>query len=153
MPWRPNGEGAAVSIPVEIPDLGEALAGYGPGYLVTTGADLRPHIAQLEFVLHEATLHCHAGRRSCANAALNPSVAMVWPPLEPGGYSLIADGTVGSHPVGDGADRLAIHVTRAVLHRPAPPVQPAPGSAETAASVGGACLSDCAPVALPDHHS
>ncbi|MDQ2883923.1 MAG: hypothetical protein M3Y48_22910 [Actinomycetota bacterium] len=58
---------------------------------------------------------------------------MVWPPADPGDYSLIVDG-VGS--MRD--DELAVAPTRAVLHRPAPP---------RTTPTGDGCESDC--VELP----
>lgn len=133
-----------MSIPVEIADLADTLATYGPGYLVTTGDDRRPHIAQLNFTLEDGALVCSAGRRSCANGAVNADVAMVWPPVESGGYSLIADGHVAELPKGGEGGRVVITPLKAVLHRPAPGDAVAPAT-------DGACLSDCAPVALPDH--
>jgi hypothetical protein len=135
-----------MSIPVEITELEAAMREYGSGYLVTTGEDLRPHIAQLMFTMEAGLLVCSAGRRSCANGGINADVALVWPPLEPGGYSLIADGRVAELPAGDGGGRLTITPLKAVLHRPAPAAV-----RDDDAKEPGACLSDCAPVAVADH--
>ena len=71
------------------------------------------------------------GARSARNAAARPEVSLLWPPFEPGGYSLISDGVVR-----DTADeRLAFAPTRAVLHRPAVGPPPREG-----------CTADCVPL-------
>jgi hypothetical protein len=60
-----------------------------------------------------------AGRTTLANAAERPDIALLWPPFEPGGYSLIVDGSAERRtgPAGDG---LSVQPSRAVLHRSAP---------------------------------
>jgi hypothetical protein len=74
------------------------------------------------------------GRHSIANATTHPSVTLVWPPTQPGGYSLIVDGGVV---IGD--DSVTVSPARAVLHRPAPGAD------------GTRVGNDCQPVALgPD---
>jgi hypothetical protein len=60
-------------------------------------------------------------------------VSLLWPPAEPGGYSLIVDGTAAA---GVREGRLAVTPTRAVLHRPAS----APGDARPG------CSADCVPI-------
>ena len=70
-----------------------------------------------------------AGRRTVGNAAARPAVALLWPPAEPGGYSLIVDGDATT-----ADDRLVVAPTKAVLHRPGPP--------PPAAAASG-CTSDC----------
>jgi hypothetical protein len=59
-------------------------------------------------------------------------VSLLWPPNEPGGYSLIVDGAAA--PSDDG--RIAVTPTRAVLHRPA--------AGSDASSPG--CGADCVPI-------
>jgi hypothetical protein len=73
------------------------------------------------------------GSRSARNVAARPEVSLLWPPFEPGGYSLISDGVVRD--LGD--ERVAFAPTRAVLHRPA---------VEPVAKDGSACTSDCVPL-------
>ena len=74
------------------------------------------------------------GGRSSANAQAHPDVSLLWPPFEPGGYSLISDGV--ARDLGD--ERMAFSPTKAVLHRPAPG-QSASGSRAIAAPT--ACRS------------
>ena len=76
---------------------------------------------------------CEAGRTTLANATRSPAVSLLWPPNEPGGYSLIVDGEATC----DG-DTVAIAPTRAVLHRPGP--SPDPQSS---------CTADCIPITAP----
>jgi hypothetical protein len=59
-------------------------------------------------------------------------VSLLWPPAEPGGYSLMADGAAGPGQAGT----LIVTVTRAVLHRRGP--APAGSTAS--------CGSDCIPL-------
>ena len=66
--------------------------------------------------------------------AQHDGVTLVWPPSQPGDYTLIVDGR--GHPT-DGDAALQIVPSRAVLHRKA-----APDSAATAAD----CLHDCVPL-------
>jgi hypothetical protein len=116
-----------MSIGVELHELAGAITDKAPfAYLLTTGDDARPHAVAVTPAIDGAVITCSAGRRSCANTGARPAVSLVWPPGEPGGYSLIVDGDAT---VGD--EQVTMHPTRAVLHRPAP---------------GGG--SDCAPVQL-----
>ncbi len=66
-----------------------------------------------------------------------PLVTLLWPPAEPGGYSLIVDGTVTSaEGAGTGDNSVVVRPTKAVLHRPAvSPDDASPG-----------CGSDCVPL-------
>ena len=75
------------------------------------------------------------GKHSLANVADNPSATLVWPPVAPGGYSLIVDGTASAD---DAAATIVVTPTKAILHRPA--VDPD----------GKRAGSDCQPVASRD---
>jgi hypothetical protein len=72
------------------------------------------------------------GNTTRKNVGQHDGVTLVWPPSQPGGYTLIVDGLGRT-----GDDALTIEPTRAVLHRPATPDTPAtnPG-----------CLHDCVPL-------
>jgi hypothetical protein len=97
-------------------------------YLLTVGDDGRPHAVVVTVAWEGAALTLDVGKRSASNAAARSRVSLLWPPNEPGGYSLIVDGSASS----DGA-RITVTPTRAVLHRPA--AAPAPGDP--------ACSADC----------
>lgn len=104
-----------MSIKVDLGRLGETLLDYGFGYLLTVSDDHRPHAVAVEPVLTGEQLSVHGlGNRSRANLAARPEVTLLFPPREPGGYSLIVDGA--ARPDGEGA---TIDPAHAVLHRPA----------------------------------
>jgi len=107
-----------MSIRVELDALADALKDRGAGYLITTGLDGRPHTTSAQLSMTGATLACGAGRKTSANIAAQPKVALLWPPTEPGGYSLIIDGDA----VIEGEDdqrRAIITASGAILHRAA----------------------------------
>jgi hypothetical protein len=122
-----------MSVKVELGELSKRLDEYGFAYLVTVGDEGRAHVLA---VMPEATdaglLVGGIGRHSVGNATARPSVTLVWPPTEVGGYSLIVDGAAT---VGDG--ELTIEPTKAILHRPAP------------GEDGRRAGSDCQDVSLP----
>jgi len=107
-----------MSIPVEIENLATEVDNRGPGYLLTSGADGRPHTIELTFTVGGAVLRARSGKSSARNIDDRPLVALLWPPMEPGGYSLIVDGEALIE--GDGDNRtVVITATHAILHRPA----------------------------------
>jgi hypothetical protein len=130
-----------MSIAVDIEALAERVVEYGPHpYLLTTSDDGRPHAVAVTVAWDGDgdgdghRLRAGVGRRSATNVTTRPLVSLLWAPVEPGGYSLIVDGTaaVELSGTGDPADSaVTVTPTRAVLHRPAP---------------GAATGSDCAPV-------
>lgn len=124
---------AGMSIPVAIPDLADALEGYGWAYLLTVSDDQRPHTVAVSPTWSGEVLVMGAGRRSTANASARPDITLCYPPLEADGYSLIVDGTASVD--GDGA--VAFAPSTAVLHRPAP-------SGFEGSPTG--CASDCLPL-------
>ncbi len=128
-----------MSIPVEVEALPETVARYGPAtFLLTTGVDGRPHATHVIVEIDSATLRCGIGRRTARNASEHPLVSFLWPPAEPGGYSLIVDGEIRIEHAED--EPLGIvSATKAVLHRPA----------VTALTEEPACGSDCVPVGVP----
>lgn len=104
-----------MSIAVPLGELAERVAERGPGYLLTTTTDSRPHVMHLRFAVEGAELRVDIGRSAARNIAAQPSVTLLWPPEEHGGYSLIVDATA----VVDGESGAVITATGAVLHRPA----------------------------------
>ena len=119
-----------MSIPVDLSQLAEALARYRYAYLMTSPAQGAPHAVAVYAAFDgDALVINDAGRRTRANAQERPAVALVWPPADEGGYSLIVDGQADLH-----GEQLRIRPTRAVLHRAAQAPQ---------AKAEGGCASDC----------
>lgn len=104
-----------MSIPVEIDRLDAALADVGDGYLLTS-AEGRVKVVSVAPALVDGVLRVSApGRGSVANVAANPVVTLLYPPLEPRGFSLLVDGTAAVE-----GDDVVVTPTGAVLHKPAP---------------------------------
>ncbi|MEZ5215851.1 MAG: pyridoxamine 5'-phosphate oxidase family protein [Ilumatobacteraceae bacterium] len=123
-----------MSIPVALTELAEAAASRAYAYLLTVNDDGRPHaVAVSPEFSGDSMVIAEAGRRTSANASARPSVSLVYPPADLGGYSLIVDALASV----DGTT-VSLRPSGAVLHRPAPGHEPGPGS----------CGSDCVPISL-----
>ena len=123
-----------MSVAVELDRLREETARYGTtAYLLTTGDDGRPHAVAAAVRWEGDRLMLTAGNRTRRNVEARPLVSLLWPPSEPGGYTLIVDAEATV--VDDGVSALP---SRGVLHRPgpAPPDRPS-------------CTSDCVPILEP----
>lgn len=118
-----------MSIPVGLDVLAATIEEFGVAYLLTVSDDLRAHAVAVSAQWNAGVLTMVGGRRTITNAAARSNVSLLWPPVEPGGYSLIVDGDAAV----DG-ELITFRPVKAVLHRPA-----APG----AALVDGACAADC----------
>jgi hypothetical protein len=106
-----------MSVKVDLDQLADALADFTFAYLITVGDDYRAHTVAVHPVLVDGVLDVGAiGKSTRSNANAHPDVTVVWPPREPGGYTLIVDGQ--GQPTDDG---LTVAPGRAVLHRPAAP--------------------------------
>jgi hypothetical protein len=103
-----------MSIVVALDQLAAALSPYPWGYLLTVGDDQRTHTLAVPTDVRDDALWVRGGRSSLANAAARPSVTMLFPHPQPGGMSLIVDGTAM-------VDGEFVTITRqhAILHRPA----------------------------------
>ena len=122
---------------VDFERLADALDGYRFAYLVTVDDDYRVHTVTVEPELRERVMDVGLiGGRTRKNVESRSAVTLLWPPREPGGYSLIVDGRAE---VTDTAE-LRVVPTRALLHRNADPN--IPGSAK-------GCLHDCVVFAKP----
>jgi hypothetical protein len=122
---------------VDFERLAGALDGYRFAYLVTVDDDYRVHTVTVEPELREQVMDVGLiGGRTRRNVESRSAVTLLWPPSEPGGYSLIVDGTGEIAEVTESGDTAALRVvpTRALLHRNADPTTP--GSAT-------GCLHDC----------
>jgi hypothetical protein len=133
----------SMSISVELERVQSEAALRGPGsFLLTVTDDGRPHVVAVSVGWEGSALVLSAGRTSVHNAGARPGVSLLWPPVEPGGYSLIVDGEAVAEPSPDGeGGRVTLEVTRAVLHRPA-----TSNAATTDATPTEACGSDCIPL-------
>jgi hypothetical protein len=121
-----------MSLKVELGELATSLESYGFAYLVTVGDGGRAHVLAVTPVLaDEGLVVGGVGRHSQENATERPDVTLVWPPAEPGGFSLLVDGAATV----DG-ETITVTPRKAVLHRPAPGPD------------GLRAGSDCAPVSL-----
>lgn len=122
-----------MTVKVDLAKLAEAVADYAFAYLLTVTDDQRPHAVAVQPVMRESTLDLTGlGNRTLANLAARPDVTLLFPPREPGGYSLIVDG----HASADGG-RASVAPSHAVLHRPADHGTP---------SASTSCDNDCLPV-------
>jgi hypothetical protein len=123
---------------VDFERLADALGGYRFAYLVTVDDDFRVHTVTVEPELREQVMDVGLiGGKTRRNVESRSAVTLLWPPSEPGGYSLIVDGTGEIADVADSDDGTAglrVLPTRALLHRNADPTTP--GSAT-------GCLHDC----------
>jgi hypothetical protein len=88
-----------MSISVELERVQEEAVARGPGaFLLTVTDDGRPHVVAVTVGWVDGALAMSAGRTSVRNAGGRPGVTVLWPPAEPGGYSLIVDGQASAAP-------------------------------------------------------
>lgn len=104
---------------------------YGPNpFILTVSDDAKPHAVATTITWEGDDLVGVCGRSTALNATARPEISLLWPPIDPGGYSLIVDGTAS---VAD--QQLRVRPSRAVLHRSAPSPDPL-----------RSCSSDCVPI-------
>jgi hypothetical protein len=129
---------------VDFERLAGALDGYRFAYLVTVDDDYRVHTVTVEPQLRQRVMDVGLiGGRTRKNVESRSDVTLLWPPSEPGGYSLIVDGraeVAEATDPDDGTAALRVVPTRALLHRNADPNTP--GSAT-------GCLHDCVVFSTP----
>ena len=106
-----------MSIAVELDELRARIGEFPTDpYLLTVGDDGRSHSVAVAVRWDGDFLVVPAGRTTSSNAQARRLVALLWPPAERGGYTLIVDATSSRC---DGGE-LWLEPTRAVLHRRAP---------------------------------
>ncbi len=124
-----------MSVEVDLNQLAGALADFTYAYLITVGGDYRAHTVAVEPVLSDGIFEVGSiGNSTRRNLAAHADVTLVWPPSQPGGYSLIVDGI--GRPT---EDALTVAPSRAVLHRKALP----------GATTKPGCKDDCLPLESP----
>jgi hypothetical protein len=134
--------GAKTAKKVDLQRLAAALDDFPFAYLITVGEDYRVHTVTVEPTLREAILDIGLiGGHTQKNLAQHADVTLLWPPLEPGGYSLIVDGRAQTSEATEETVRLEVVPTRALLHREAD------SPAGTVSAKG--CLHDCVVFSLP----
>jgi len=120
-----------VSVPVALDRLRAEVARYGEHpFILTVSNDGRPHAVAATMAWDGDELIGGCGRSTAAFATARPDISLLWPPIEPEGYSLIVDGTAK---VED--QQVRVRPERAVLHRSAPSPDPLKS-----------CSSDCVTV-------
>lgn len=126
-----------MSRPVVLANLADAIADrlMGP-YLMTAGQSGPPHTTAINLRWEGGVLVGPCGRSSGRNATARSEVSVLWPPNEPGGYSLIVDAdAVVREPSEDGSGLIELAPTHAIWHRPAEVPDPTRD-----------CAHDCKPV-------
>jgi len=124
-----------MSLKVDLDQLAGVLVDFTFAYLVTVDDGYHAHTVAVEPVLTDGVIDVGpVGKSTRKNLAKRDGVTLVWPPGEPGGYTLIVDGR--GQP-SDADTALKVVPSRAVLHRKAAPDSPA-----TATD----CLHDCVPL-------
>jgi hypothetical protein len=134
---------------VDVERLAAALPDFLYAYLITVDDGFHAHTVTVEPQLRDlpdgpdgprAIVDVGLiGGRTRNNLAQRSDVTLLWPPSEPGGYSLIVDGIAELSEAGDAdAVRLGVVPTRALLHREADSPSAAKG-----------CLHDCVVFSLP----
>jgi len=119
----------SMSVKVDLDQLADALADFAVAYLITVGDDFHAHTVAVDPAFADRVFYVGPiGKTTRNNVGRHPDVTLLWPPLQPGGYSLIVDGCGTAR---DESGALTITPSRAVLHRPA-------------AAVG--LLHDCVPL-------
>ncbi len=126
---------------VDLEKLATALPDYPFAYLITVDDGYRVHTVTVEPQLRGSSLDVGLiGGGTRENLAHRSDVTLLWPPAEPGGYSLIVDGRAEVTVADAETVRLAVVPTRALLHRDADPDSP---------NAAKGCLHDCVVFSLP----
>ncbi len=113
--------------------LAEAISYYGREAYLLTVSKSGPHTNNVTIDLHGGRIGCNVGVSASKNIADQPNVSLFWPPIEPGDYALIVNGTAVSERGLTGPTMAEITVTKSVLHRPGA----RPDDSD------GPCASDC----------
>lgn len=117
--------------------LYEAIAQYGAdAYLLTMSAD-GPHTSHVSVVQEGDRLQCALSKSAARNIEGQPSVSLLWPPIEKGGYSIVINAKA-TKAKGHTIPVATLALTKAVFHRAG--VRSEPGF--------GVCPSDCKTISI-----
>lgn len=126
---------------VDLDRLAAALPDYPFAYLITVDDGYRVHTVTVEPQLRGSTLDVGLiGGGTRENLAHRSDITLLWPPPEPGGYSLIVDGRAEVSEADTESVHCEVVPTRALLHRDADPDSP---------NTAKGCLHDCVVFSLP----
>ncbi|MDH6198263.1 hypothetical protein M2272_004922 [Mycobacterium frederiksbergense] len=108
-----------MSVKVNLDQLADKLKDYTFAYLITVDDDYHAHTVAVDPDLVDGVIRVGSvGGHTSRNLALHGDVTLVWPPSQPGGYSLIVDGR--GQPGTSDEETHHIVPSRAVLHRKTP---------------------------------
>lgn len=103
-----------MSVPVDLAALHALIEELGPeALLATVTPEATPHLVSVLATSVDGRLTMGGGRRTRANIAVNPRVALLWPSVRDGAYRLIVDGTATA----SADETVTVEPTYAVLHR------------------------------------
>ena len=120
-----------------VPDLSAIVRERSHAYVVTVSADGAPHTVYAPVRWDGSALIAEVGARTAANAAVHPTVSLLYPVRADADYTLIVDGAAVTEPANE-SHHLRVKPTRAVFHRPGAPADPT-----------SSCGADCVPIAVP----
>lgn len=103
-----------MSIAVDPAELAATLATYAEGYLLTVGDGRVKAVSVTARADGDVVRVAGGSGGSARNLAEQPAATLLFPPVEPHGYTLLVDGT--AVPGGEG---FVLTPASAVLHRPA----------------------------------
>ena len=102
-----------MSVPVAVDEIPERLADFDRGYLLTTRDGLVKAVSVRAVAEDGGLLVRTPGGGSLRNIGANPSVTLLFPPLDVVGMSLLVDGSAAVE-----GDDVRITPASAVLHQP-----------------------------------
>ncbi len=100
---------------VNLDRLADALGDYDFAYLITVTEDYRVRAVEVQPVFRDKVFDvAPVGDHTRANLSRHATATLVYPPREPGGYSLLVDADAEA----DATGPVRLIPTRALLHRP-----------------------------------
>ncbi|WP_375486445.1 pyridoxamine 5'-phosphate oxidase family protein [uncultured Mycobacterium sp.] len=109
-----------MSADVDLDRLADALGSYGFAYLITVNDHYRVRAVEIEPAFDGRAFDIGpVGGHTRANLSRHGTATLVWPPSDPGEYSLIVDADTETPVDPEATDPVKMVPTRALLHRPA----------------------------------